>query len=57
MTTLYEWAGGEPSISRLIDACDDRVDPDHLPGVFPGGMHADDRDLGIALVQRVRVAS
>ena len=39
MTTLYEWAGGEPAIRRLMDAFYDRVEGDELLSpFFPGGV-------------------
>ena len=45
MTTLYEWAGGDPAFTRLIDAFYDRVEADDLlSGFFPGGVHAEHRD-------------
>lgn len=37
--TLYEWAGGESAIRRLIDAFYDRVEGDDvLSAFFPGGV-------------------
>jgi hemoglobin len=37
--TLFEWAGGEPALRRLIDAFYDRVERDELlSGFFPGGV-------------------
>ena len=42
--TLYEWAGGEEAIRRLIDAFYDRVESDELLSpFFPGGVHEDHR--------------
>ena len=39
MPTLYEWAGGEEALRRLIDAFYDRVEADDLlSGFFPGGV-------------------
>ncbi len=38
--TLYEWAGGESALRRLIDAFYDRVERDDLLApLFPGGVH------------------
>ena len=43
--SLYEWAGGERAIRRLIDAFYDRVEQDDLISpFFPGGVHEDHRD-------------
>ena len=40
MKTLFEWAGGEDAIRRLIDAFYDRVEHDELLSpFFPGGVH------------------
>src|SRR4051795_7171778 len=37
--TLYEWAGGDAAVRRLIDAFYDRVEGDDLlTGFFPGGV-------------------
>ena len=37
--TLYEWAGGEQAVRRLIDAFYDRVESDELLSpLFPGGV-------------------
>jgi hemoglobin len=37
--TLFEWAGGEPALRRLIDAFYDRVERDELLSpFFPGGV-------------------
>jgi hemoglobin len=42
--TLFEWAGGEPAIARLINTFYDRVERDEmLSAYFPGGVHADHR--------------
>jgi hemoglobin len=42
--TLYEWAGGEPAIRRLMDAFYDRVEGDDLLSpFFPGGVHEEHR--------------
>jgi hemoglobin len=42
--TLFEWAGGEPAIRRLMDAFYDRVEQDDLlSGLFPGGVHEEHR--------------
>ena len=39
MTTLYEWAGGEEALRRLMDAFYDRVEADDLLSeYFPGGV-------------------
>ena len=39
--SLYEWAGGEPAIRRLMDRFYDRVERDDLlgPRFFPDGVH------------------
>jgi hemoglobin len=43
--TLFEWAGGEVAIRRLIDAFYDRVEADELLGpFFPGGVSTGHRD-------------
>jgi hemoglobin len=43
--TLFEWAGGEAAIRRLIDAFYDRVEADELLSpFFPGGVSAEHRD-------------
>ncbi len=43
--TLFEWAGGEPAIRRLIDAFYDRVEADELISpFFPGGVADAHRD-------------
>ena len=43
--TLYEWAGGEAALRRLIDAFYDRVERDELLSpFFPGGVHEAHRD-------------
>ncbi|TQC49510.1 oxidoreductase [Rhodococcus sp. WS4] len=42
--SLYEWAGGEQSFRRLIDAFYDRVERDELLSpMFPGGVHEEHR--------------
>ena len=42
--TLFEWAGGETAIARMINAFYDRVERDAmLSSYFPGGVHADHR--------------
>jgi hemoglobin len=42
--TLYEWAGGTPGITRLIDSFYDRVERDDLlAAFFPGGVSEDHR--------------
>jgi hemoglobin len=47
--TLYEWAGGEEPIERLINAFYDRVESDELlSGFFPGGVSAEHRDHVVA---------
>ena len=44
MTTLYEWAGGEPAIRHLMDAFYDRVESDELLSpFFPGGVSEEHR--------------
>ena len=44
MKTLFEWAGGEDAIRRLIDAFYDRVEHDELLSpFFPGGVHEEHR--------------
>jgi hemoglobin len=44
MMTLYEWAGGEEAIRRLIDAFYDRVEGDELLSpFFAGGVSEDHR--------------
>ena len=43
--TLFEWAGGEPALRRLIDAFYDRVERDELLSpLFPGGVGVKHRD-------------
>jgi truncated hemoglobin YjbI len=43
--TLFEWAGGDAAIRRLIDAFYDRVEADDvLSPFFPGGVTAEHRD-------------
>jgi hemoglobin len=47
--TLYEWAGGENAIARLIDAFYDRVEGDQLLSpFFPGGVTEEHRDHVVA---------
>jgi len=42
--TLFEWAGGESALRRLVDAFYDRVEGDDLlAGFFPGGVSAGHR--------------
>jgi hemoglobin len=42
--TLYEWAGREAALRRLMDAFYDRVERDDLlAGYFPGGVSEDHR--------------
>ena len=43
--SLYEWAGGEPAIRRLMDRFYDRVERDDLlgPRFFPNGVNEDHR--------------
>ena len=42
--TLYEWAGGMETFSRMINAFYDRVEQDELLSpFFPGGVHEDHR--------------
>ena len=42
--TLYEWAGGEAAIRRLMDCFYDRVERDELLSpYFPGGVSEDHR--------------
>ena len=44
MASLYEWAGGEPALRRLIDAFYDRVEGDQLLApFFPGGVGEEHR--------------
>jgi hemoglobin len=44
VTTLYEWAGGEPAIRRLMDAFYDRVEGEELlSAFFPGGVSEEHR--------------
>jgi hemoglobin len=47
--TLYEWAGGEDAITRLINAFYDRVERDELLSpFFPGGVGEQHRDHVVA---------
>jgi hemoglobin len=42
--TLFEWAGGQGSFDRMINAFYDRVEADDtLSPFFPGGVHEDHR--------------
>jgi hemoglobin len=42
--TLYEWAGGETAIRRLMDTFYDKVEADDLLSpLFPGGVHEEHR--------------
>jgi hemoglobin len=42
--TLFEWAGGQESFDRMIDAFYDRVEKDELLSpLFPGGVHEEHR--------------
>lgn len=43
--TLYEWAGGQQALARMINAFYDRVERDDLLSpLFPGGVSAEHRD-------------
>ncbi len=43
--TLYEWAGGQDAVARLINRFYDRVDQDDLLSpLFPGGVSAAHRE-------------
>jgi hemoglobin len=43
--TLYEWAGGDGAIARMIDCFYDRVEHDELIApLFPGGVSREHRD-------------
>jgi truncated hemoglobin YjbI len=43
--TLFEWAGGEEALGRLLNAFYDRVEDDELlSGFFPGGVSKQHRD-------------
>jgi hemoglobin len=47
--TLYEWAGGQDAIERLIGAFYDRVEADDLLSpLFPGGVGEEHRDHVVA---------
>ena len=48
MTTLYEWAGGEPAIRRLMDAFSDRVEGDELLSPFFGDLLRANKGVPIA---------
>src|SRR5437763_16878335 len=44
MSTLYDWAGGQEAIERLINAFYDRVEADDLLSrLFPGGVGEEHR--------------
>jgi len=44
MSTLYEWAGGQEALGRLINAFYDRVEADDLLSrFFPGGVSEEHR--------------
>jgi hemoglobin len=43
--TLYEWAGGEGALTRMLNAFYDRVEEDELlAGYFPGGVSEQHRE-------------
>ena len=43
--TLYEWAGGQDAIARMINCFYDRVDHDDLLSpLFPGGVSTAHRE-------------
>jgi hemoglobin len=43
--SLFDWAGGQPAFTRLIEAFYDRVESDDLlSGFFPGGVGREHRD-------------
>jgi hemoglobin len=45
LPTLYDWCGGGPAVSGLINAFYDRVEADDLIGpLFPGGVSAEHRE-------------
>src|SRR5882757_703388 len=45
LPTLVDWAGGPPTMRRLINAFYDRVEQDELlSGFFPGGVSAEHRE-------------
>jgi truncated hemoglobin YjbI len=47
--TLYQWAGGEDAIRRMINAFYDRVERDELISpFFPDGVGAEHRDHVVA---------
>jgi hemoglobin len=47
--TLYEWAGGQEAIGRLINSFYDRVEADELLSpFFPGGVSPEHRDGVVA---------
>jgi hemoglobin len=49
MSTLYEWAGGEPAFEALINAFYDRVETDELISpLFGGGVTEEHRDHVVA---------
>jgi hemoglobin len=44
MSSLFDWAGGEAALTRLINAFYDRVEADELLSpVFPGGVREEHR--------------
>jgi truncated hemoglobin YjbI len=46
---LYDWAGGEAALARMIDAFYDRVEADELLApLFGGGVGVEHRDHVIA---------
>jgi len=52
--TLFEWAGGEKAIARLIDCFYDRVEHDELIApLFPGGVSREHREHVAAWWQEV----
>jgi len=49
MSTLYDWAGGEQAVERLINSFYDRVETDDLlSALFPGGVPEEHRRHVIA---------
>ncbi|HET6951912.1 MAG TPA: group II truncated hemoglobin [Acidimicrobiales bacterium] len=52
--TLYEWAGGDAALSRMIDCFYDRIERDELISpLFPGGVSRRHRDHVAAWWQEV----